>query len=1478
MSDDYGRRGDERTRGIVDASGGDFYSGGFAPVQIVITSEVDLSGLPASKPEGSGFWDPRSLRFHDLARDLPNVGPERLLSPQTLIDFDAAYEDPREPDPDAGIPEDAPFGQVERITSLNRTTRVADPAGRVAVWSSMFRVQGSEDQRDAVAIAIRGPSLGVADEVDVTIAADDLNALGLPEGVSFHPAGASGGTGGALSASQPRVVTGGLSWWGQGPFDAAARVAREGGTMQQIRDAARAAAFGFPPPPFTPEGTRTRPPEPVRNAAGGVVPNNHPLGYVFDESADRTGLLGTFITAGYLADDVLYFQGREGEKINRLAMRGDAHVAVSDVWTGAIHYVPTDVATVPEGDGEMVKGWMMPDSSLANTATQVGQETCKLRPVIRVKASDITTRKPPPPLPPPTPPPPRVQPPPFLPPEEEELDEDGTRTRPLPDELGPDPTAGYVTGLPGDEFDRPRTGAFIQVGQPGAGGLPGPSVTAAPGVPGHPEILALPLLNQLVIGVASPTPAGLQAAAGGSPPISLGLPGGQGTGGEIGSTGFEGEVTFGLPGAPGGFVFTPQPQGPGSLTDSEAAAKKATRAAARERERRAALAAEKAGIEELKARAARVGGAAGRRMRAKADALERARGIRERRRQKREDYRRRKQDEADARRRRREERRRARRQKHEDAIAAARAAADAKPDDGSYGSVGYIVDLTDPGDPVLYGDGALAAQDELDRRRALSGAGTLGSVGANTATTPLRPMGSPGGPRNLEGWVAVATYAVDSLQVMSSGAFGGDGRFLNAPLNVIEVVDEARPTPSGSTLGQQIIAYGNERRILGSPPLLVIGDVHAEEGASVGVVGSGVLSVSRKHTGGGSVEDDERAAVFIDSDGEGDLIGTAGQRFTVSSCAGVKAAKLAVVAGPSETPERLLVVGVSGEPEAHVPGAPVSGEFLTVSGTGVVMASQGIQAMQQAVADFAAAEEGALALRAGADGSLYVVDSTGAATALEAGTPTTLGGLTDVDTTGATTGDVLAYDGSDWVAVAFGDGLVEADIGVLVQEFSARLDEIAALAVTDGNFLVANGSAWVAESGSTARTSLGLGTIATQDAATVAITGGAISGVTLTLPNGAEPSPPAAGTVQLYAIDGLLYSMDSAGAETLVSGGAGGGDGLPTGAANSVAWYDDGAGEWIASSTPTLDTLHITGKLTVDDLIDPTGLILTPQASTPSASAGLLWVDNTARKLLHYGDGTDDWEVGYNGVAHFEGGSETGPNTALTVSKRLDVADTPQDGCAVRVSFTAPHTSAQTDVQIAYLAARWDDVSSQTPAIKMELAGAVASWELEEQVFRLDGGSGCYLELPEVATPTALLTANTALLYRRGSDGHLCAYDSRGEVELGGASVTEFPADDFIIYDHVDTTKRVRFSPTGISTGTTRVVTIPNANGTMAYTSDLAGYQPVNTLLSAISAENVNLVYGDLLFFAAGFVFRLPIGSTGDVLTVVDGAPAWVAP
>ena len=63
------------------------------------------------------------------------------------------------------------------------------------------------------------------------------------------------------------------------------------------------------------------------------------------------------------------------------------------------------------------------------------------------------------------------------------------------------------------------------------------------------------------------------------------------------------------------------------------------------------------------------------------------------------------------------------------------------------------------------------------------------------------------------------------------------------------------------------------------------------------------------------------------------------------------------------------------------------------------------------------------------------------------------------------------------------------------QSSDAQLTDIAGLTPTDSNFIVGDGSNFVTESGATARTSLGLGSIATQAANNVSISGGSVTGL-----------------------------------------------------------------------------------------------------------------------------------------------------------------------------------------------------------------------------------------------------------------------------------------------------------------------------------------------------------------------------------------------
>ena len=63
------------------------------------------------------------------------------------------------------------------------------------------------------------------------------------------------------------------------------------------------------------------------------------------------------------------------------------------------------------------------------------------------------------------------------------------------------------------------------------------------------------------------------------------------------------------------------------------------------------------------------------------------------------------------------------------------------------------------------------------------------------------------------------------------------------------------------------------------------------------------------------------------------------------------------------------------------------------------------------------------------------------------------------------------------------------------QNSDAQLTDIAGLTPTDSNFIVGDGSNFVTESGATARTSLGLGSISTQESNNVSISGGSVTGL-----------------------------------------------------------------------------------------------------------------------------------------------------------------------------------------------------------------------------------------------------------------------------------------------------------------------------------------------------------------------------------------------
>jgi hypothetical protein len=119
-------------------------------------------------------------------------------------------------------------------------------------------------------------------------------------------------------------------------------------------------------------------------------------------------------------------------------------------------------------------------------------------------------------------------------------------------------------------------------------------------------------------------------------------------------------------------------------------------------------------------------------------------------------------------------------------------------------------------------------------------------------------------------------------------------------------------------------------------------------------------------------------------------------------------------------------------------------------------------------------------------GTLASTDAGGTVTSIDVS-----GGTTGLTTTGGpvTTSGTITLAGTLAVANGGTGATTEADartnlglaIGTNVQAYDADLTAIAGLSSADGNFIVGSATGWVAESGATARTSLGLGTAATSN-------------------------------------------------------------------------------------------------------------------------------------------------------------------------------------------------------------------------------------------------------------------------------------------------------------------------------------------------------------------------------------------------------------
>ena len=163
------------------------------------------------------------------------------------------------------------------------------------------------------------------------------------------------------------------------------------------------------------------------------------------------------------------------------------------------------------------------------------------------------------------------------------------------------------------------------------------------------------------------------------------------------------------------------------------------------------------------------------------------------------------------------------------------------------------------------------------------------------------------------------------------------------------------------------------------------------------------------------------------------------------------------------------------------------------------------------------------------------------------------------------------------------------------QTLDSDLTDLAALSQGDGNLIVSDGTNWTVENGSAARATLGLGSVATQDAGSIVLTGGTISGITdIAIDDGGTGASDVSTArsnlgvelgvdVQAYdadladLADGELSANKVENNEYFISSAG----------SSSEVWTSDGsgAGAWVAASASltgagsTIDTETLTASL-----------------------------------------------------------------------------------------------------------------------------------------------------------------------------------------------------------------------------------------------------------------------------------------------------------